>query len=129
MSYFLFLDDFRSIDMVRFPAEYDFLPKIHVKNYKEFVETIQNRGLPSVVSYDHDLKNEHYSEYGEAIKRGYINYSKFKEKTGLDCAKFLINYCEENKKPLPIYFCHSMNHIGKKNILDLLKAAENTIKI
>ncbi len=28
------------------------------------------------------------------------------EKTGLDCAKYLINYCEKNHKPLPRIFVH-----------------------
>jgi hypothetical protein len=42
------------------------------------------------------------------------------KKTGLDAARFLINYCKDNKKKLPKYYSQSMNPIGRKNILDLL---------
>lgn len=41
----------------------------------------------------------------------------FKEKTGLDCAKWLVNYCMDNSKDLPsTILVHSQNPVGKQNI-------------
>ena len=43
-----------------------------------------------------------------------------KEKTGYVCAKWLVEYCINNDLKCPEYFCHSMNPVGKYNILGLL---------
>lgn len=43
--------------------------------------------------------------------------STFSEKTGYDCAKWLVDYCIDNKLTLPKHvYVHSMNPVGKKNI-------------
>jgi hypothetical protein len=44
----------------------------------------------------------------------------FKEKTGYDCAKWLVNYCLDNNQKLPNFIIHSMNPVGTKNISDYL---------
>ena len=54
-------------------------------------------------------------------------YPSFKEKTGYDCAKWLCDYCVENKLPLPEYFIHSMNPVGRENILSTLKSCEKVL--
>ena len=43
-----------------------------------------------------------------------------KEKTGYECAKWLIDYCIENNLECPMYVCHSMNPVGRDNILGVL---------
>ena len=54
-------------------------------------------------------------------------YSSFKEKTGNDCAKWLSEYCVKNVVPLPDYYVHSMNPVGKENILSTLKSCEKVL--
>ena len=122
MNYLLFLDDFRPIDAVRFPSEYDLTPKILARNYNEFVETIQKSGVPTVVSFDFDLSVDAIKEHVLSLKRGYINYDNIKSKTGLDCAKFLVGYCKENKVPFPVYFIHSQNALGARDIKKYIEA-------
>ena len=58
------------------------------------------------------LKYEKSKEYQEK--------QQYKEKTGLECAKWLIDYCIDNNQELPNYLCHSQNPVGKDNILGLL---------
>ncbi len=70
------------------------------RNYSQFVEAIQKDGLPEIICFDHDL--------GE-------------EKTGYDCAKFVVDYCIKNKVKLPQWYIQSMNIVGSLNINGLLK--------
>lgn len=121
----LFLDD------VRFPERvYSYTGnKIYeekgwniVRNYNNFVGYITKMGVPDIISFDHDLASEH-----DVIQRkiagneiNEINYSEFTELTGYDCAKWLVRYCDENNYKLPeTILCHSMNPVGKRNILTL----------
>lgn len=92
-----------------------------VRNYKEFVEYIERNGLPTHISFDHDLADEHYL-LGNARFTNWDEYHKDsnREMTGADCAKWLIQYIKQNKKELPICFVHSMNPVGAKNIIDIL---------
>lgn len=84
---------------------------IGVKSYFEFTKFILQNGLPYFISFDHDL--------GE-------------EKTGYDCAKWLVDYCMDNKLQLPKFSVHSQNPVGKENIQILLnnfnKALRNQTK-
>jgi len=92
---------------------------IWVKDYDEFVDWIQENGLPTEIGFDHDLADVIYS------KRGNIDMLKstWKEKTGMDCAKWLVDYCIEHKKDIPQFFVQSANPVGKKNIITLLNNA------
>lgn len=122
----LFLDDFR----VPLDAYKLWLKEMYsnnedwnvVKSYDEFVSYIETNGLPEVVSFDHDLGIEHYTAQPE------IDYSKYTEKTGYDCAKWLVEYCMNNKVPIPEYHCHSQNPVGKHNIMSLLYCFEKSQK-
>jgi hypothetical protein len=61
-NYSLFLDDEREVKDVKWLD----LPPYHwvvVKSFNQFVSTIKERGIPSSVSFDHDLADEHYKEY------------------------------------------------------------------
>jgi hypothetical protein len=92
---------------------------IWVKDYHEFVDWIQENGLPTEIGFDHDLADVVYS------KRGNIDMIKstWKEKTGMDAAKWLVDYCIEHKKGIPQFFVQSANPVGKKNIISLLNNA------
>lgn len=110
MSYNLFLDDERQ------PNKFlnDVRAWVVVRNYKAFVEVITRNGLPNFISFDHDLADEHYVQSAD--------YSRFKEKTGYDCAKWLVEYCMSTKQPLPDWQVHSMNPVGRVNINAILLA-------
>lgn len=80
------------------------------RNYEEFLEYIHYLGLPDIVSFDHDLAQIHYDPTTR------VEGFKYDEETGLDCAKWLVEYCMNNNLPLPKYNVHSQNPVGKENI-------------
>lgn len=86
-------------------------PWVIVKNYNEFVEHIEKNGLPKLISFDHDLADEHYAQ---GVKN--FDYSIVKEKTGYHCAEWLIGYCIDHNLSYPDYLVHSFSNVGKKNI-------------
>ena len=133
MSYRLFLDDIREpweagnyMYPVDIRKEYRLHEWVIVRNYKKFVDTISEKGVPSYISFDHDLAPSHYTpEYL------WTDYDKSKEwqdsqvheeKTGYDCAKWLVEYCNKNGIPLPICYVHSANPVGADNIRFVLKS-------
>lgn len=74
---------------------------IWIKSYVDFVDYINNNGLPDGICFDHDLGDEN-------------------EKTGYDCAKYLVDYCLDKNLVLPLYNIQSANPVGKDNINGLL---------
>lgn len=117
MCYKLFLDDDR-----RPETTFNYMPLpvfnepnwIIVRNYYAFITIIEKKGIPNIVAFDHDLADEHY-------KQQIFDYDKEgSEKTGYHCAKWLIDYCMDNKKELPHeIIIHSMNPYGSLNIKSL----------
>lgn len=107
----LWLDDIRDpFDgdwLVFSPIERPF-DVVWVKNYNEFTNWIETNGLPDGICFDHDLSDIHISK------------STYKEKTGYDCAKWLVDYCIDNNKTLPKFNVQSANPVGKQNIISLL---------
>ena len=100
-----------------------------VKNYSEFTQfitqAIESGKEITHVSFDHDLADEHYTpeEYWQDFDKSkeYQEKQRYKEKTGLDCARWFKDlYIQENKQ-LPIIFVHSMNPIGTQNIINIFK--------
>ena len=83
-----------------------------VRDYYQFINFIQRYGIPSVVSFDHDLSQEHYLNENQRD----IDYESMKIPTGYHAAKWLIEYCKENNKKLPEIKVHSENLEGKMNI-------------
>lgn len=111
----LFLDDVRyPIEVYHYTKQDIFLRKDWhiVRNYDQFVNRILEKGIPEIISFDHDLADEHYLKQDS---------NEYIEKTGYDCAKWLVEYCLDHQTELPQFYCHSMNPIGKENILHLLK--------
>lgn len=120
-KYYLFLDD------VRFPKDVKWvdLPSIDpyswtiVRNYNEFCDIILLKGLPEYVTFDHDLADEHY---------GNSDPSKYTEKTGYDCAKWLVEYCRINNIKFPNYLVHSLNPIGTENIYKYIENYKRVVE-
>jgi len=130
----LFLDDIRNpIDCTYYISSGEIYLELWdiVRSYNEFIDYIELNGVPDVISFDHDLADEHYdmSVYSGPIGPDVseFTYDRFKEKTGYDCAKWLCNYCIQNAIPLPKYYVHSMNPIGKENIEKYLENCEKAI--
>lgn len=128
MSYNLFLDDIRNPPMVASYIQPSALKNLYleldwviVRSYIEFVETIRKKGIPSLVSFDHDLSISHYSvpTTGESWDEYYSDDNR--ERTGYDCAFHLLAACVERNVDLPQCLVHSMNIVGRENIEALLK--------
>ncbi len=130
MSYNLFLDDdripHRSMDYMHpdISKLYRTLQWRVVKDYHQFVQCIEEFGIPDLISFDHDLADEHYDLHS----RGYTSWQQYyntpeeeREMTGYDCVKWLCNYCKDNSKPLPRYILHTMNDIGLHNMKTYLE--------
>lgn len=130
----LFLDDIRipkdAIGLVpsimnKFYWENDW---VVVKNYTEFCNYIEKNGLSDFISFDHDLADFHYDlnpgDYDSMSEDDMIIKFGSMEKTGFDCAKWLVDWCLENNQKLPDYVVHSANPIGKQNIESYLNNAK-----
>lgn len=123
-KYNIFLDDVRhphQVTWVDLPQK----PYSLVRNYQEFVDLITIRGIPEFIAYDHDLSDSHY---GDGLHDEDINYNKYKEKTGYDAAKWLVNECMKKGVKHPPYMVHSMNPIGKQNIINYVESYNRSIK-
>ena len=107
----LYLDD------VRTPLDSDW---IIARNYEEFVSIIKFNGLENfdVISLDHDLGEGALIEYYTHTKQNYeLDYNRITEKTGMDCARFLVAESMNTKIPLPVIYVHSANPIGSANMM------------
>jgi len=123
-NYNLFLDDIRvptNVTWVDIPKDQHYSL---VRNYQEFVDLITLRGLPKFVCYDHDLSDCHY---GDGLNDTGIDYDSYTEKTGYDCAKWLVDYCMKNGVKHPPYVVHSMNPVGKQNIISYVESYNKTV--
>jgi len=123
-NYNLFLDDIRvptNVTWVDIPKDQHYSL---VRNYQEFVDLITLRGLPKFVCYDHDLSDCHY---GDGLNDRGIDYDKYQEKTGYDCAKWLVDYCMKNGVKHPPYVVHSMNPVGKQNIISYVESYNKSV--
>ena len=91
-----------------------------VRNYDELVAHIRLNGLDKyeVISLDHDLGDTAQKEYFNNVSPNYqLDYNNILEKTGLDCAKWLVAESMNSKIPLPQIYTHSANPIGSANIM------------
>lgn len=128
-TYNLFLDDFRNpTDCLTYLHEprYGTREWVVVRSHDEFVNEVLyrwgNGEFPELVSFDHDLADEHYDP---SMYHGTENYNevaeRFVEKTGLDSAKFFVDFCIQVSIQLPECLVHSMNPAGKDRIKETLK--------
>lgn len=120
------------LDDVRTPISENWMI---VRNYEEFVNIVREIGLDKIelISLDHDLGETAMKEYFNNVSPNYkLDYEKISEKTGYDCAKFLVDFYYEinsdkidmdrfEKKKLKFIFptvcVHSANPIGSANIM------------
>ena len=103
------------LDDIRIPPSYDWL---WVRTYEQFVEAIEDLGCPDMISFDHDLGAK-VPVWWHREDGGY-DKEIMNEQTGYDCAKWLVDYCMDNKTKLPSFKVHSANPVGKENIEKLL---------
>lgn len=97
------------VDDIRDPLKYlinDDIDIIWCKSYDEFVKTLNKVKTLDSVYFDHDL--------------GDID-NPDGEKTGYDCAKYLIDFCIDNNIKLPKFYSQSDNGPGRENIIKLLE--------
>lgn len=102
---------------------------IVVRNYDEFVNKITELGLENIeiISLDHDLGEAAIQEFydNQFTPDYYINYEKIaaaKEKTGMDCAKWLVEKWTDNPELACKVIVHSANEIGSLNITSLINS-------
>ena len=127
MKHKIYLDD------VRTPINPDW---VVARSYDEFVEKVRELGFENidVISLDHDLGDTAMNEYFNNVSPNYtLDYTHITEKTGMDCAKWLVDYYYDNynfaedlisrksKKingiTFPKVYTHSANPIGSANIM------------
>lgn len=107
---------------------------VWVVSYDEFTAWINKNGLPDGICFDHDLgyswpdiKNKTIKKMLLALpdietEQGMFNPYVILEKSGMDCAKFVVEYCLDYNLPLPKYNIQSGNTRGKANIDGLFKS-------
>ncbi len=116
MKQYVYLDD------VRTPTQGvgdDNQPWVVVRSYDEFVEKVNEIGLENIqsISLDHDLGDTAVSEWKNNVYHNYkLDYDNITEKTGYDCAKWLVEQWMDNK-PVVTVMTHSANAIGSANIM------------
>lgn len=122
----IFLDDERFPEQV---AEYTnnliYNEKwIIVRNYEEFIRAYRDHQENVIrISFDHDLGEDvakTLRKWGHSKKKA-REYKKL-SKSGMDCAKWLIEYVQEHNLPVPIIYVHSQNPVGKENIISLFRS-------
>lgn len=129
MKTLLWLDDARDPfdkDFTPFVALYNpFLNEPHkivwVKNYEEFTTYLATHELPDAISFDHDLADEHYDPT--------IKPEDYKEKTGMDCVKWLVIVVHGEKLKLPICIYHTANPAGKINMESYINNAKKHLNL
>ncbi len=118
-AFSLFLDDERSLHHVTWVSLPITRPWLIVRNFEEFKSAISTYGIPEFISWDHDLGPASMAHGAKTLWQEF-DYSQVNEKTGMDCAKWLVEYCLDNNLKLPQYEVHSMNPCGAQNIRGLL---------
>jgi hypothetical protein len=104
------------LDDVRTPVDKDW---IVVRSYDEFVSTVMYIGLENIelISLDHDLGDTAMAEWHRNVYHNYtLDYNNITEKTGMDCAKWLVDQWLEGS-PVVEVVVHSANAIGSANIM------------
>lgn len=112
----IFLDDVRTPQQV-----YGENSWTTVRNYDEFIKLVDScfeNNIPiNMVSFDHDLAQEHYKDLFDSYKEMRdLNYEGYEEKTGLDALKYFLNKIGRTFNKEYVIRIHSMNPVGKENM-------------
>ena len=105
------------LDDVRTPIDKE--NWVVVRSYEEFVAKVTEIGLENIefISLDHDLGDTAMKEWHTNVYHNYtLDYNNITEKTGYDCAKWLVEQWMDGKKVVDV-FTHSANAIGSANIM------------
>lgn len=141
-KHYLFLDDERMPSDVTWCA----LPSAKyavVRNFDEFVKHVLTFGVPDFVAFDHDLADQHYrvgfeeARAAEPYRRQYTyddgdlvkTFDYGTEKTGYDCAKWLVDFCKGQGSKFPDFVVHSMNPVGRARIQTYIDNAKTHLGI
>ena len=104
------------LDDVRTPIDPSW---IVVRNYEEFIDKITDLGFEDIfiISLDHDLGDTAMMEWHTNVSKNFtLNYDNIKEKTGMDCTKWLVEQWM-NGAPVCDVKVHSANAIGASNMM------------
>ncbi len=116
-DYYLFLDDYRfpnQVFWVDLPADKDW---VIVRRYYDFVKYIQENGSPSFCSLDHDLDRHNMPvESLPDPENDGVNLGN-----GLDCVKWLGDYCTKTGAAFPEYVVHSTNPKAGPRMVEWIK--------
>lgn len=88
-----------------------------VQSMEQFITVIEANGLPSFVSFSHDLTGEHVMNLEP-------HYDAFKD-TGYDCAVWLHEYCQREKLEFPKWAVHENTH-ARQRIIHYINKVNNT---
>ena len=101
---------------------------VWVRNYTEFIKYIEYNSMPYLISFDHDLHEEHYVP--KELWDDYEASKKYQEKikqnhevsiSGEGVAEWLVSFCKRRNVELPICYVHSANPVGADWIRKALK--------
>lgn len=97
-----------------------------VRDFYEFNSYIYRHYVPDIIFIDYNLNEEHLipkyfsNNIEEAIKFHDFQSKSFKNKTGLDCIKWLIARCKELETGVPKIILNTENIVGKIKINTLI---------
>jgi hypothetical protein len=117
------------LDDIRTPTVSEFWTV--VRNYDEFVAKVTEVGLENIrlISLDHDLGPTAMKEWHSNVYHNYsLNYDNIQEKTGYDCAKWLVERWMEGE-PVVEVVTHSANAIGSANIMGYINNYKHIHKL
>lgn len=103
----VFLDDEREIGFIKPKLDVNKYDWIVIRNYFDFTDYIdKNLEIISLISFDHDIDSFDEDDF---------------EWTGRDAARYVQYKCQDNQLNFPDFLVHSMNNIGRQNILNDIK--------
>lgn len=130
---YLLLDDTRNQNEVYRLMNYNVYKDVQwvvVRSHIEFMQYINTNPLPYMISFDHDLKQEHYTP--EKYWTDYHASAEYQEEqghteTGFDSAVYLAEKCKAEGLKLPKFLVHSANPCGRDRITQVLMNAKDGI--
>lgn len=102
-GYKIFFDDIRTVEMVYGPGKNEEFEV--VRNVEDFKELIEERGIPSFISFDHDLGLDSDGNIAE---------------DAYDAVKWMV-YDKEYDLRYMQFGVHSDNPVGAENIMKLIR--------
>lgn len=108
----------------------DDISVVWVKSFVEFKDWIETYGLPTLIGFDHDLGEDIAKEMvASGMNKKKARLIKKEAPSGYDAAKWLVEYCADNHKPIPEYFIQSANPVGIVNIETYLGNAKKHLNL